>query len=146
MTTLYEWVKKEIEQGPELLNDEIVITNKKGVAIKRDTKRLREISLGVISSNNAREFYNICRLSCIPGTVIEEYDETKWVELYNDMTAMVRNKLTRMLLDERFNKSAKVLMDILSKRDKDHWAEDKTTKSAEIKKGDETIKFVFEGM
>ena len=37
-------------------------------------------------------------------------------------------------------------MDILTKRDKDHWAEEKTTKTAEIKKGDETIKFIFEGL
>lgn len=143
---LYDYVKNEIKNGPELLNDEVFITSSKGATVRRDVKRLREISLGCVSSNNAKEWYSICRLSCPPGTVIEEYDETKWMQLFEDMTLLCRNKLTRLLLDERANKSAKTLMDILSKRDKEHWAEEKTTKTAEIQKGDETIKFVFEGL
>lgn len=130
MKTLYDWTKEEIKNGPELLNDEVFITSSKGATVRRDVKRLREISLGCVSSNNAKEWYSICRLSCPSGTVIEDYDETKWVQLFEDMTLLCRNKLTRLLLDERANKSAKTLMDILTKRDKEHWAEEKTTKTA----------------
>lgn len=146
MKTLYDWVKNETKNGPELLEDEIFITSSKGATVRKDTRRLREISLGCISSNNAKEFYSVCRLNCPPGTVIEEYNEDKWVSLYDDMTLLCRNKLTKLLLDERSNKSAKTLMEILSKRDKDHWSEEKTTRTAEIQKGDETIKFIFEGL
>ena len=146
MKTLYDWTREEIKNGPELLDDEIFVKSSKGATIRRDTRRLREISLGCVSSNNAKEFYNVCRLNCPPGTVIEEYNEEKWIPLYEDMTLLCRNKLTRLLLDERSNKSAKTLLEILTKRDKEHWAEEKTTKTAEIQKGDETIKFVFEGL
>lgn len=146
MKTLYDWTKEEIKNGPELLNDEVFITSSKGATIRRDTKRLREISLGCVSSNNAKEWYSICRLSCPPGTVIEDYDETKWVQLFEDMSLLCRNKLTRLLLDERANKSAKTLMDILERRDKLHWGKE-DSKVAEIKKADgETITFRFENV
>lgn len=142
---LLEFVKKQFERGPELFVDEKVHVNDKGVSVMRNCKRLREMSLGLISSNNADEWYRICRLNCEPGTIIEDYKEEDWTELYNDMLSLVRNELTKCLLKEREKKSAKTLLDILSKRDKNHWS-DNNTKTAEIKKGDETIKFVFEGM
>lgn len=142
---LLEFVKKQFEHGPELFVDEKVHVNDKGVSVMRNCKRLREMSLGLISSNNADEWYRICRLNCEPGTIIEEYNEEDWTELYNDMLSLVRNELTKCLLKEREKKSAKTLLDILSKRDKDHWDNQKQ-QSFELKKGDETISFRFEGI
>lgn len=142
---LYEYVKDLFKDGPELWQDEKYITNSKGVQIKRDTKRLRDMSLGLVSSSNAEEWYRICRLNCVPGTIIEDYDDS-WVELFNDNVALVRNELTKMLLRERGNKSAKTLFDILERRDKLHWGKE-DSKVAEIKKADgETITFRFENV
>lgn len=142
--TLYEWTKDTLKNGPELFRTEVVQTNDKGVIIKRDTTRLREISLGIISSNNAEEWYRICRLYCPVGTTIEDYSED-WIELYNDALVLVRNSLTKSLLQERASKSAQTLLSILERRDREHWQKD-TTKTAEIKKGDEVITFKFEGI
>lgn len=141
---LFDWVKDLLKNGPELFRTEVVQTNDKGVIIKRDTTRLREISLGIISSNNAEEWYRICRLNCPVGTTIEDYTDD-WIDLYNDTLALVRNSLTKSLLQERASKSAQTLLSILERRDKEHWQKD-TTKTAEIKKGDEVITFKFEGI
>jgi len=142
---LYDYVKDLFKNGPELWQDEKYITNSKGIQIKRDTKRLRDMSLGLVSSSNAEEWYRICRLNCVPGIIIEDYNDS-WVELFNDNVALVRNELTKMLLRERGNKSAKTLFDILERRDKMHWGKE-DSKVAEIKKADgETITFRFENV
>lgn len=140
--TLIEWAKDIFRNGPELWYDEKTVTNEKGVSMKRDTSRLRECSLGLVSANTPEEWYRIVRLNCPAGTVIEEYAEDSWKQLYDDMLSLVRNQLTKALLTERNGKSAKVLMDILSKRDAEHWADKQ--KSIEMKHGDTEIKFKFE--
>jgi len=142
--TLYEWTKDTLKNGPELFRTEIVTTNDKGVIIKRDITRLREISLGIISSNTPEEWYRICRLNCPIGTTIEDYSD-EWIELYNDTLALVRNSLTKSLLQERASKSAQTLFSILERRDREHWQKE-STKTAEIKKGDEVITFKFDGI
>ncbi len=142
--TLYEWTKDTLKNGPELFRTEIVTTNDKGVIIKRDITRLREISLGIISSNTPEEWYRICRLNCPVGTTIEDYSD-EWIELYNDTLALVRNSLTKSLLQERASKSAQTLFSILERRDREHWQKE-STKTAEIKKGDEVITFKFDGI
>lgn len=129
--TLYEWVKDLFKDGVELFSDEILITNDKGITIKRNTKLLRELSLGIISSNDSKEWYRICRLNSPVGTIIEDYNEYEWSELYDDMTALVRNRLTKELLKERGSKAAQTLLNILSKRDKGHWGEEQ--KSTQVK-------------
>lgn len=119
--TLYEWVKDIVKDGVELFADEITITNDKGVRITRNTKVLREISLGIISTNNSKEWYRLCRLNCPVGTIIEEYEDDKWNDLYEDTATLVRNRLTKELIKERNNKSATTLLSILERRDKDRW-------------------------
>ena len=85
-------------------------------------------------------------MSCPVGIVIEDYDESKWKPLYEDTLALVRNELTRALLRERNAKSAKVLLDMMSKRDSEHWGDKPKTQTAEVKDGDKTITFRFEGI
>lgn len=141
--TLYEWVKDLFKDGVELFNDEVFITNDKGITIKRNTKLLRELSLGIISSNDSKEWYRICRLNSPVGTIIEDYNEFEWSELYDDITALVRNRLTKELLKERGSKAAQTLLNILSKRDKVHWGED--TKQLKVEqKEDKSLNITFD--
>ena len=141
--TLYEWVKDLFKDGVELFNDEVFITNDKGITIKRNTKLLRELSLGIISSNDSKEWYRICRLNSPVGTIIEDYNESEWSELYDDITALVRNRLTKELLKERGSKAAQTLLNILSKRDKVHWGED--TKQLKVEqKEDKSLNITFD--
>lgn len=135
-----EWVQDSLKNGVELWEDEKTIMEN-GVMLKRNTKRLREICLGIISSNNAEEWYRICRLNAPVGTVIVPYDETVWTELYNDTTALVRNTLTKALLKERAAKSAQTLLSILQKRDKEHWSDN--TKTTQIKAEGQGVNLEF---
>lgn len=141
---LLDYVKDEFKNGPELFRNEIEIV-RKGTTIKRNTERLRKMSLGLVSCNDSNEWYSLCRQVCPAGTIIEEYTDD-WKPLFDDLVILVQNQLTLQLLQERREKSAKTLLDILARRDKQHWGEDKGTKTAEIKKGDETITFKFEGI
>lgn len=126
---LYDWTVDQFKDGIELFADTRYIT-KNGTTLTRDVKRLRKCSIGLISASNAEDWYNICRLNCEVGTIIEPFDE-KWVSLYNDMLLLVKNTLTATLIDERNCKSAKTLLDILERRSKAEWAKD--TKVTEIK-------------
>lgn len=130
--TLIEWTKDLLKNGVELWSDEAIITAKNGSVVKRDVKVLRAVCLGIISSNTAEEWYRLCRLNCPAGTVIEPYYESTWKELFEDTTALVRNELTKCLLKERAAKSAQTLLNILSRRDKEHWAEDKGKVTASV--------------
>lgn len=123
--TLYEYTKNEIQNGAELFREEKVIM-KNNVTLKRDTHILRQLCLGAISTDNSREWYLICRLHCPVGTIIEDYDETRWTPLYEEYVAMCRVELTKALMTERSNKSANILMKVLEKRDKNHWSDSKT--------------------
>lgn len=132
---IIEYTKDALKNGVELFNDEIFMTNAQGITVRRNTAKLRAICLGAISSNDAKEWYRVCRLSSPVGTIIEPFEdnEATWNELFNDTIALVRCELTKCLLKERAAKSAKTLLDILSKRDKEHWADDKVKKDLSIK-------------
>lgn len=130
--TLLEWTKDLLKGGVELFADEKEIQSKNGAVLNRDCRKLREVSLGVISTSNAEEWYRICRLNCPVGIVIEPYYESIWTDLFNDTTALVRNALTKSLVDERSAKSASTLLSILSRRDKDHWAEQSKEKKVDL--------------
>lgn len=125
--TLLENIKELFKNGVEPFHDSIEITNSKGVTIKRDTKKLRQLSLAAISTDTAKEFYSICRINCDVGTIIEPFEnnEKEWEELYNDVISLCRISIMKEMMDERFVKSANVLMKILEKRDKNHWGDEK---------------------
>ena len=122
---LIDWVRNEFKDGVELFADTKQVTRNKAT-ISRDCRRLRACSVGLISSKDAQEWYTVCRLNCEPGTIIEDFTN-EWGTLYNENLTLVKLQLTQALLDERFNKSAKTLLDILERRSKDEWGKDKVT-------------------
>lgn len=138
--TLYEWVKDEFKDGVELFNDVRQIT-KNNVSLTRDVSRLHKCSVGLISAQDAKDWYHICRLNCPVGTVIVPYTDD-WESIYNDNLLLVKLELTKALLDERFNKSAKTLIDILERRSKDEWGKDK--KITEVKAESQGINLEFQ--
>lgn len=142
--TLLEYVKDQFKDGVELFRDEITIT-KNNTTIKRNTARLKKMSLGLISCSDAKEWYDICRLNCEVGTVIEPYKEELWEPIYDDMVLLVRLALTEGLIRERMGASSKTLLNILSRRDKERWSENKgTTVDIQKNKDSDNISVHFE--
>lgn len=120
-----EFTVNQLKNGVELFNDFVTYTNDKSYTIKRDTTILRQLSLGAITSDSASEWYTICKLHAPLGTIIEEYDSAWWDNKYKEVVALCRLSLTKALLSERNSKGARILLDILSKRDKVHWSDSK---------------------
>lgn len=137
MTTLITWVKDIFKNKEvELFSDEkIIIVD--GMTIHRDVKILHNLSLGIVAANNAKEWYRCCKLYCPVGTIIEEFNESEWNELFEDVSSLVRNSLIKTLLNERFAKSAKTLLDLMERRDKAHFAKEDQKISAKVTSGDQ---------
>lgn len=133
--TLIEWVKDIFKNNEvELFEDEKMIV-KNNMSIRRNVKHVHDLSLGIITANDASEWYRCCRLHCPVGTIIEEYNESEWNELFEDVSYLVRNSLVKTLLTERFAKSAKILLDLLARRDKAHFANEDQKISAKVTSG-----------
>ena len=135
--TLLEWIKSVFKNNDvELFDDEKTIV-KNNMTIRRDVKILHNLSLGIVASNNAEEWYRCCRLHCPVGTIIEEYNEDEWNDLFDDVSTLVRNALVKTLLKERFAKSAKTLLDLMERRDKAHFAKEDQKISAKVTSGEQ---------
>lgn len=82
------------------------------------------LTIGLISTSNKEEFKELCFNYLPVGTIIDEIDDG-W---YKRKVLLVRNILTEKLLTD---KRAKHYLDILERRDKEHWQD--TSKSKEVK-------------
>lgn len=130
--TLLEWTKDVFKNNEvELFEDEKTII-KNGVTISRNVKNVHDLSLGIVTANDASEWYRCCRLHCPVGTIIEDFDPVVWNELFDDVSSLVRNALVKTLLKERFAKSAKTLLDLMERRDKAHFAKEDQKISAKV--------------
>lgn len=82
------------------------------------------LTIGLISTSNKEEFKDLCFNYLPVGTIIDEIDD----DWYKRKVLLVRNILTEKLLTD---KRAKHYLDILERRDKEHWQD--TSKSKEVK-------------
>lgn len=135
--TLLEWVKDLFKNGVEIFNDTVQYTNN-GITLTRDTKKLKECSIAIISSKDSKEWYNVCRLHCPVGTIIDDYND-EWSKLYDDILSLVKLKLTQTLINERANKSARTLLDILERRSREEWHKDSTPKELKVESKSQDI-------
>lgn len=135
---LLHWVREQVKAGPVLWADRIAVVDpESGATVMRDVRRLRELSLGVISCNDAKEWSRIARHCCPVGTILEDYNEARWANVYEDFKALVHNELTKSMLTEENASKAKLLLEVLERRDKEHWNKD-TGKKVEVTNNPET--------
>lgn len=137
--TLQEWTTESLKHI-DLFGDETV--DVKTGAVLRKSPRIRELAISVITSNTSREFYDAARQLCPVGTVIDVYDEEWWNNIWQDKTILCRMLLTKAMIDERFKRSAEMLMKILEKRT-EHFADKSKQKTVEVKNADSSLNIVF---
>ena len=77
-----------------------------------------DLTIGLISTNNKEEFSKIAFHYAPVGTIIEPIDD----DWYETRLLLVRNLLTEKLLKDQ---RARHYLDILARRDKDHWDDGK---------------------
>ena len=83
-----------------------------------------DLTIGLISTNNKEEFAKLAFHYAPAGTIIEPLDN----DWYETRLLLVRNLLTEKLLKDQ---RARHYLEILSRRDKDHWQD--TSKQKEVK-------------
>ena len=83
-----------------------------------------DLTIGIISTNNKEEFAKLAFHYAPAGTIIEPLDD----DWYETRVLLVRNLLTEKLLKDQ---RARHYLEILSRRDKDHWQD--TSKQKEVK-------------
>ena len=137
--TLFEWATEAL-QTIYLWTDEVSFSRNTTSVVTRNVARERKLAISLINAGAPRDFYDCARQLCPVGTIIEPFEKDDWESLYNDKVKLVFTELTKGLLDERFSKSAKILLDILGKRS-ENWKEKE--KTATVKTPDTTITFTI---
>jgi hypothetical protein len=142
--TLVEWTKDTFKRGPELFADEEQYVDKNSKAtVTRDLRKLKACSLGIVSCDDPSEWYLICRHNAPVGTSLEEYDESIWKPMFEELRVIVRAQLTSALLTQRSAKGAKILLDVLERRDKEHWQKDAKAVEVSTNDGNKTTNITF---
>jgi hypothetical protein len=86
-----------------------------------------ELTYGLLSTEDKKEFQKLVFHLAPAGVVVDTIPD----DFYEGKILLLRNKLTKMLMEEPNHKLADRFLNILERRDKNHWAKDK--KVTEIK-------------
>ena len=86
-----------------------------------------ELTYGLLSTETKEEFQKLVFHLAPIGTIIDSISN----DFYEGKLLLLRNMLTRMVMEEPNHKMADRFLNVLERRDKNHWAKDK--KVTEIK-------------
>ena len=114
---LDKWVKNNFTRIQIFNNVEL----KNGMQVSN--KLNRDLTLGLLSTDNVVEFRDLCFLYAPVGTIKTDISE----EYYNERVLLLRNELTKLLFDTDNRTLAEKYLKILEKRDKNHWADPNKT-------------------
>ena len=114
---LDKWVKNNFTRIQIFNNVEL----KNGMQISN--KLNRDLTLGLLSTDNVAEWRDLCFLYAPVGTIKTDIPE----EYYADRLLLLRNELTKLLFDTDNRTLAEKYIKILEKRDKNHWADQNKT-------------------
>ena len=114
---LDKWVKNNFTRIQIFNNVEL----KNGMKVSN--KLNRELTLGLLSTDNVAEWRDLCFLYAPVGTIKTDISE----DYYADRLLLLRNELTKLLFDTDNRTLAEKYIKILEKRDKNHWADQNKT-------------------
>lgn len=86
-----------------------------------------ELTYGLLSTEDKKEFQKLVFHLAPAGVIVDTISD----DFYEGKILLLRNKLTKMLMEEPNHKLADRFLNILERRDKVHWSKDK--KVTEIK-------------
>lgn len=127
--TRNEWIKQNFTH----------VTFTEAVGNLRVPKINVELTYGLLSTENYDEFQKLVFHLMPPGTIVDDIDP----EFYEGKILLLRNMLTRMLMEEANTKMAQRYLDILERRDKQHWSKDSGKQLKVEQKEDKTLNITF---
>lgn len=129
---LSEWLEdnfKHVTLKKELANN--------GSIIKVNPVNI-DLTVGLISTSSKEDFKKLVFHYIPAGTIIDDISD----DWYEGHILLVRNMLTKMLLEEQNSKIATKYLDILERRDRDRWSKD-AKKQTEVKAQSGNVNFEF---
>ena len=129
---LSEWLEdnfKHVTLKRELVNN--------GSIIKVNPVNI-DLTVGLISTSSKEDFKKLVFHYVPAGTIINDISD----DWYEGHILLVRNMLTKMLLEEQNSKIASKYLDILERRDRDRWSKD-AKKQTEVKATSGNVNFEF---
>lgn len=101
----------------------------------------RDLTLGLLSTDNVAEWRDLCFLYAPVGTIKTDIPE----DYYADRLLLLRNELIKLLFDTDNRTLAEKYIKILEKRDKNHWADPNKTVSTSVTAStkDQTLNITF---
>ena len=132
---LDNWVKKNFTRIQIFNNVEL----KNGMQVSN--KLNRDLTLGLLSTDNVAEWRDLCFLYAPVGTIKTDIPE----DYYADRLLLLRNELIKLLFDTDNRTLAEKYIKILEKRDKNHWADQNKTVSTSVTAStkDQTLNITF---
>ena len=98
-----------------------------------------DLTYGLISTESKEEFSKLVFHLMPPGTVVDDIPD----EFYEGKILLLRNMLTKMLMEEPNHKMADRYLNILERRDKNHWSKESKQLKVEQKE-DKNLSITFD--
>ena len=98
-----------------------------------------DLTYGLISTENKEEFSKLVFHLMPSGTIVDDIPD----EFYEGKILLLRNMLTKMLMEEPNHKMADRYLNILERRDKNHWGKDQKQLKVEQKE-DKNLSITFD--
>jgi hypothetical protein len=127
--TRSEWLEKNFKH----------VTFEETVGTLRVPKINVDLTYGLISTESKEEFSKLVFHLMPSGTVVDEIPD----EFYEGKILLLRNMLTKMLMEEPNHKMADRYLNILERRDKNHWSKESKQLKVEQKE-DKNLSITFD--
>jgi hypothetical protein len=127
--TRSEWLEKNFKH----------VTFEETVGNLRVPKINVDLTYGLISTESKEEFSKLVFHLMPSGTVVDEIPD----EFYEGKILLLRNMLTKMLMEEPNHKMADRYLNILERRDKNHWSKESKQLKVEQKE-DKNLSITFD--
>lgn len=98
-----------------------------------------DLTYGLISTESKEEFSKLVFHLMPSGTVVDEIPD----EFYEGKILLLRNMLTKMLMEEPNHKMADRYLNILERRDRTHWSKESKQLKVEQKE-DKNLSITFD--
>lgn len=117
--TRNEWIKQNFTH----------VTFTENVGSLRVPKVNVELTYGLLSTEDYDEFQKLVFHVMPAGTIVDDIDP----DFYEGKLLLLRNMLTRMLMEEPNNRMAERYLNVLERRDKAHWGKEQKQLKVEQK-------------
>lgn len=98
-----------------------------------------DLTYGLLSTETKEEFKKLVFHLAPVGIIVDDISD----EFYEGKILLVRNMLTKMLMEEPNHKLADRFLNILERRDKNHWGKDQKQLKVEQKE-DKNLSITFD--